>query len=427
MEFSSGCLEIFAALVIFILFISLRSEKLGGTYEKHLTSMVVCHVVVLLLDAVHWFLLRRTDIPVILIALSVLPTILALIGNGLFVNFAIAFLSRRGAIPGKAKLIFFLLFIMAILIWTVFILLNGVQSAATLQTNHEAMPYNWVYWVGHLGWSIACVLGIGLILRCRQGLKSNEMLSLLSYCVFPLIALCLRFFWDGSQIFLSTSLSLIYIYSVMQREQRQLLLEQENQLTQSRIAILLSQIQPHFLYNTLTTICGLCDENPKEAKTITAEFADYLRHNLESLSQTAPIPFVEELKHTQVYLGIEQKRFELRLHVVYNIETEDFCIPSLTIQPLVENAVKHGVLKRKKGGTVTITARDADVCFEIIIADDGVGFEQSSSLPATRLHIGTQNVRDRLLSVCGGTLTIDSEVGRGTTAIIKIPKGEIKR
>ncbi|MEG0898076.1 MAG: histidine kinase, partial [Ruthenibacterium sp.] len=202
--------------------------------------------------------------------------------------------------------------------------------------------------------------------------------------------------------------------------------EKEQQLLQNRISILLSQIQPHFLYNTLTVICGLCDENPKEAKKVTAEFADYLRHNLDTLNQRAPVPFEDELQHTRVYLGIEQKRFEEKLRILYDIETTDFRIPALTMQPLVENAIKHGVLKRKNGGTITIATRKHSSCYEIIITDDGVGFDPSVPPAGPDTHIGIQNVRDRLYSMCGGTLAIESEIGKGTAATIKIPKGDTK-
>ncbi|MEG0932601.1 MAG: histidine kinase [Lachnospiraceae bacterium] len=202
--------------------------------------------------------------------------------------------------------------------------------------------------------------------------------------------------------------------------------EKEIQLLQSRISIMLSQIQPHFLYNTLTAICGLCDENPKEAKKVTAEFADYLRHNLESLTQSTPVPFEDELRHTKVYLGIEKKRFEQRLNIVYDIANIDFRIPALTIQPIVENAVKHGVTRKKSGGTVTLSTREREDCYEIIIADDGVGFDVNEPLTDPDTHVGIENVRCRLWSICRGTLDIKSIVGEGTTAIIRIPRGKVQ-
>lgn len=404
----------------------MHDKKSMNTFEKRLTAMVVLHMAVLLSDAARWFLSQRTDFPTLLFILSILPTILALIGNAIFIYFVVDFISSRGPIAQRTNLTFVLLLFSALIIWTAFILSNGIQSATNIQTNYEHMRFNWAYWAGHLGWATVCLLGIAFISKHRSKLKRIELLSLLSYCIFPLFALLLRFFWDGSQIFLSTSLSLIWIYAVMQREQRSLLQEQENQLTQNRIAILLSQIQPHFLYNTLTVICGLCDEDPKEAKLATAEFADYLRHNLESLNQNIPIPFEEELQHTQLYLSIERKRFEEKLNICYNIETVDFCIPSLTIQPLVENAVKHGILKRKKGGTITISTRCLDNSYEIEICDNGVGFDLLAPLEKPSNHIGIENVRNRLWSMCAGTLTIESIIDHGTTAVIHIPKGDTR-
>ncbi|MEG0688837.1 MAG: ATP-binding protein, partial [Hungatella sp.] len=98
-----------------------------------------------------------------------------------------------------------------------------------------------------------------------------------------------------------------------------------------------------------------------------------------------------------------------------------------TIQPLVENAVKHGVLKRKKGGTITIATAETATFYKITIADDGIGFDTSKPMSVPDSHIGIANVRDRLWAMCEGTLTIESEIGRGTTATIKIPKGGTQR
>ncbi|MEG1699589.1 MAG: hypothetical protein RR271_08190, partial [Oscillospiraceae bacterium] len=116
------------------------------------------------------------------------------------------------------------------------------------------------------------------------------------------------------------------------------------------------------------------------------------------------------LRHTKVYLGIEKKRFEEKLNIVYDIASLDFRVPALTIQPIVENAVKHGVTKKKLGGTVTLSTREREDGYEIIIADADT-------------HVGIANVRSRLWSICRGTLDIKSTIGVGTTATIKIPKG----
>lgn len=198
----------------------------------------------------------------------------------------------------------------------------------------------------------------------------------------------------------------------------------ELELVEIQTAVVLSQIQPHFLYNTLTTICGLCDENPQEAKHVTANFADYLRHNLDSLKKSTPAPFLRELEHIKIYLSIEKQRFEDELCVFYDVEPFDFLLPPLSVQPLVENAVKHGVGKSECGGTVTLTTREYTDYYEIVVSDDGIGFDPEEAPSDDKSHLGIENVTKRLWSMCRATLDIKSQPGEGTTATIRLPKGE---
>lgn len=190
-----------------------------------------------------------------------------------------------------------------------------------------------------------------------------------------------------------------------------------------RVQLTLSQIKPHFLYNTLNAISALCLEEPDRVKPAIDSFADYLRGNMESIDEKGPIPFKRELEHTKCYLGIEQMRFEDALQVRYDIACTDFRIPALTLEPLVENAVRHGVRMNKGGrGTVTISSHDAGDHYEVIIADDGPGFDPSRNPDDGKPHVGIVNVRERLAQVCGGRLDILSEPGRGTTATILLPR-----
>lgn len=251
----------------------------------------------------------------------------------------------------------------------------------------------------------------------------RNAIPLMFYILLPVIGFFLSFWWDVTPVYIAATLSMLIMFIVFHLEQDKQLREQERELLQNRISIMLSQIQPHFLYNTLTAICGLCDSDPKEAKKVTAEFADYLRHNLDSLTQSTPVPFEEELRHIQIYLSIEKKRFEHRLNIMYDIAASNFRIPTLTVQPLVENAVKHGVTKKKMGGTITIAAREQENAYVITISDDGVGFDVEKPQPSPDTHIGIENVRYRLWSICHGTLIITSQIGIGTIATIEIPKG----
>ena len=201
--------------------------------------------------------------------------------------------------------------------------------------------------------------------------------------------------------------------------------EHEDDLkAQQRIQIMLSQIQPHFLYNTLSAIQYLCDHDPKAAGTVTENFSRYLQGNMSALKDDGEIPFKQELEHTQIYLEIEQVRYEDALRVEYDITCTDFSLPTLTLQPIVENAVRHGARGKKGVGTVTIATREYPDRYEITVADDGPGFDPEAPVLADdgREHIGIANVRERLKQISGGALRIRSEKGKGTVVTIELPK-----
>ena len=194
-----------------------------------------------------------------------------------------------------------------------------------------------------------------------------------------------------------------------------------------RVQLMLSQIKPHFLYNALGAIEGLCVTDPRGARTATSKFAQYLRGNLDAITQQPMTPFEKELAHTRLYLELEQLRFGEDLRVRYDIACTDFDIPTLTLEPLAENAVRHGVRENPSGqGTVIISTRETPAGYEIAVTDDGVGFDPDRLSEGDEAHVGIRNVRERLLRVCGGTLKIESGVGRGTTATIILPRdGEV--
>ena len=178
------------------------------------------------------------------------------------------------------------------------------------------------------------------------------------------------------------------------------------------------------MYNALSSIAILCKLNPDTAYTATVTFSDYLRGNMDSLKQTTPVPFTKELEHLKKYLYIEKLRFDDQLNIEYDIQATDFEIPLLSVQPLAENAVKHGVGMKEDGGTVKISSRETDTAFEVIVEDDGVGFDVNEKKDDGRSHVGMENTKKRLKDMCGGEVIITSEVGVGTTARIVIPKKE---
>lgn len=196
----------------------------------------------------------------------------------------------------------------------------------------------------------------------------------------------------------------------------------EKELYEAEVQIMVSQIRPHFMYNTLSSIAMLCKLDPDTAYEATINFSDYLRCNMDSLKQTAPVPFTKELEHLKKYLYIEKLRFQDLLNIEYDIQTTDFFLPLLSIQPLVENAVKHGVGMKEDGGTVTIATRETEDAYEVIISDDGVGFDVNEKKDDDRSHVGMENTKKRLRDMCNADIIITSKVGEGTTARVIIPK-----
>lgn len=199
----------------------------------------------------------------------------------------------------------------------------------------------------------------------------------------------------------------------------------EQQLTETRIATMISQIQPHFIYNTLGTIGHLCLEQPERAAELVRSFSLYLRGNFSELDNKGTIRLANELEHVQHYTDIEKVRFP-DMTVIFDVQVEEFFLPALSIQPLVENAIKHGLMGLESGGTVKITAYETSENYCVRIEDDGVGFD-TAVLQDPQKHIGIRNIRGRLEAMCGGTLTVESTPGVGTTATITIPKERKKR
>ena len=256
-----------------------------------------------------------------------------------------------------------------------------------------------------------------------RAFKEQNNKFLLFICVPGALLDIAAFYFTGDSAPLIFTLAAHLIYSIVVGTRTMIQTNrQETEIEKSHTAVLRSQIQPHFLFNSLTAIAQLCDKDPALAKQATITFSEYYRGNLRAIDRAEPISFAQELEHLKMYLFIEQLRFGDSLKVVFDIETTDFLIPALTIQPLVENAVKHGVGAREEGGTVTITVRDLADNYLILISDDGVGFDPAKVENRDRQHVGIDNVKNRLMLMCDASLRIQSTLGEGTTITISLPK-----
>jgi len=282
--------------------------------------------------------------------------------------------------------------------------------------------------LGYTSHIIAFILFVFFVIDTVPEIRRRKLSDrvLFSVCILPIVITTVI-----DTVFTTTKTGLLihaivfstffyYFYLHLEYERA----HEEDLLAKHQSQIMLSQIQPHFLYNTLTSIQALCRINPELASKTTGDFATYLRHNMENINQILPIPFTKELEHTKIYASIEKLRFP-NIDIQFDIENDDFSVPSLSVQPLIENAIRHGV-RIRENGIITIHSFKADNRHIITIKDNGIGFDvekilkKDDGLPTD--HIGILNVKKRIELSLSGTLTIESIIDQGTTITITIPE-----
>lgn len=288
-----------------------------------------------------------------------------------------------------------------------------------------------LYWISNAFVVLLDAVNAVLVLRNRKLFNAYALFCMLFYTIAPIVSAIAQTLIYGINFNAITStIGLVLLFLEMQAssaaafaEQAEALARSEVELSDKRIAAMVSQIQPHFLFNTLDTIYGLCDEDVELAKEAIASFSRYLRTNLDSLRRTVPVPLMVEMEHVRTYLELERISDKNRLHYTLDIQATDFQVPALSVQTIVENAVKHGLGGREQGGTVVVRTQETDTSYLVVIEDDGIGF-QTESAAEGEMHVGIENSRMRLDAMCNGSLDITSELGKGTTATVRIPKRE---
>ena len=262
--------------------------------------------------------------------------------------------------------------------------------------------------------------------RNRTSFTKKEYIAFLVCIIIPLAAMVLQMLFYGVYfVSFATTIAALVMYVLVVSDQTEKFYRNEQENEKLKVDIMISQIQPHFLYNSLGAIQMMCRSNPEAAESAVKEFSLYLRGNMNSISSNVPINFFRELEHTKAYLNLEKLRFEDDLTVEYNIKCINFKIPALTMQPIVENAVRHGIRATSNGkGTVTISTEEFPDHVEVTVSDNGKGFEPNDIPADDRLHIRIKNVRDRLSRICSGKLEITSAPEKGTTVTIILPKGD---
>ncbi len=305
--------------------------------------------------------------------------------------------------------------------------------------------YDYVYIATAYMWlqSVTYLLDIIIIVKIAEKIVAHKKFSTLYmvvYCVTSAGIVIDNFYMNGyiSQnvanvmpitcvLFMACVVFIHFINTVEAYQKARRTAELEKELSDMNMTLMLSQIQPHFMYNALNTIKYLTKKDPKKAENAIVRFSSYLRANMDSLTQKEPIPFITELEHVMNYISIECLRFGDRLKVEYDILYDDFRIPPLTIQPIAENAIKHGINQRVDGGTLKISSFEENDYIFVTIVDDGVGFDVNETKNDGRSHVGMTNIKSRLKEMLNADVFVQSVINQGTTVTIKIPKEEKSR
>lgn len=274
---------------------------------------------------------------------------------------------------------------------------------------------------------VAMILMVCGILRYCMDMGLLMTCGLVALSIIPSIAVVLKRLGYSELYLIITGFSIILLYMLYHRITYQKYILREKELAESRISAMVSQIHPHFIFNTLTAIRHLCKTDPEAAQKTVENFSFFLRGSLEALTDSKCVTIEHEIDITNNYLYVQKQRFGDMLNVVWNIKESGFSIPVLTLQPIVENAISHGIRKRSEGGTVIISTFAEEDYYVVRVEDDGVGFDVNATLDDSRLHVGLENVRKRLAHMSKGELIITSTIDVGTVVEIRIPKNITKR
>ena len=291
--------------------------------------------------------------------------------------------------------------------------------------------FSWLF----TGMSLAAFLL--LLIKERKSLKKQQLLVLISLILIPgtLLAIQIPFYgYSLTNLGSAVCLAMLFIIELLRQKERlekqtNDLKERDAVIREMQTSIALSQIKPHFLYNCLNTIYVLCGKNLELGRRGISDLSDYLRANIGSIDSRVPISFEKEKEHVIKYLDLEKLRFPDEFSYSFFTPVTDFTLPALTLQPLVENAVRHGVVPLGKDGIILITTRETDRHYVITVSDNGAGFDPEAPLSGDDKaeHIGIRNVRERLRRLSGGELEIQSVINYGTEAVIRIPKNPNSR
>lgn len=262
---------------------------------------------------------------------------------------------------------------------------------------------------------------VAIIMLLFSSKKIGASIGFLLGTMFPVIASFIGMADDRLHFMgLGITVMLLIIFFGYQMDMERDLLNKQVELSENKVSLLMEQIHPHFIYNSLQQIALLCDEEPESVKPAIYDFSSYLRKNFEALTNEKMIPFLQEMEHVDAYVKLSQILPSRNFTIKKEFETTDFNIPALTVQPLVENAIYYGIGMSSEGDEIKIITQEAGGYVIIKVVDDGRGKKTELSTHKKHKSVGTKNVKTRLKILCNGEYTLN-KTPDGTESIIKIP------
>lgn len=265
------------------------------------------------------------------------------------------------------------------------------------------------------------ILLLSLISR-SAGIAQFGKFRYLTMLGFPICTLIIDIL---SPMFRVHGIGMLFMYFLMyvsyhQRIEQELI-SKELELSKSKVQLLMEQISPHFIFNSLQSIAGISDKDPGEVRPAIELFSEYLRDNLESLTNDDLIPFNKEIEHTKAYVELAKMGGSRDFDVEFRLETADFMVPPLVLQPLVENAVLYGTGSNAKQHKIIIETAEYPDRVEVRVINDVGGTGDPIRRQSDHKSVGLKNVRTRIEAQCRGTLTLETADGM-TTATMVLPK-----
>lgn len=426
--------SIFCLIAALILFIGRNVNK---KQRILLVYMQLCNALLLISDSLAWFyrgnastvgyyMVRISNMIVFILTYCLLGfftvyvsrTIFSLNGDVQDASGICAKAYKKSGMNRRSKTVMFLCVIGILLV-----IISQFNHMYYYFDSHNFYHRNKYFFVSEILGISGMFINVTLLLQYRKRLDKQIFLSLLSYIVLPIVVASVQIFIYGiSLLNIAITVAMLFMFLTEEVKQAELLVKRETEVNDMQTELMLSQIGPHFIFNCLTTIKYLCKTKPDTAAEAVDEFACYLRENIDAIGKRKCIPFEKELTHVKNYLSLEQKRFNERVKVEFDIQASEFELPSLTLQPIVENAVKHGIMKRAEGGNIKISSYSDENGYYITVEDDGVGFDSTVPKQDGKNHIGILNVRRRLETMCSGYLSIESTPMVGTKALVFVPR-----